>query len=92
MCVRKFIFKKRFHKEDDKYDLDTTAEQDAVNALQELLEENDETSKDADKVLECIWKKIPKFQPLSLCPAVHLFVRIVTKEFENLSPHITHDN
>lgn len=41
---------------------------------------------------ECIRVKSKKFPPLSVCPAVDLFVKMVTKDFEALPTSICNDN
>ncbi|XP_075707672.1 uncharacterized protein LOC142742112 isoform X2 [Rhinoderma darwinii] len=86
---RSLIFKKWFDKPVDSEFFPTAEEQQALKALEDLL---DEHKTDAGNVPACIRIKSKKFPALSLCPAVDLFIKSVTQEFWNIPRYIKDDN
>lgn len=93
--ARSLIFKKWHHKKDsDEYDtiFETESERNAVRILEELAAENEPETQAIGMIPECIRVKSKKFPPLSVCPAVDLFVKMVTKDFEALPTSICNDN
>lgn len=95
--ARSLIFKRWFHKQEDDGIFDTEWERDAVKALEELAAESEPTlpppgAPNTGTIPGCVKKKSRKFPPLTVCPTVDLFMRMVSKDFNKISMSITDDN
>lgn len=60
--------------------------------MEELAAESEPKIQETGMVPYCIRKKSKKFPALALCPTVDLFVRMVTRDFEEISTSIINDN
>ncbi|KAM4043956.1 uncharacterized protein ACNLHF_014260 isoform 1-T2 [Anomaloglossus baeobatrachus] len=88
LFARKLILKKLFHKKDSV--TDSQAEREAINNLEELLQEQEAPSTGAFP--QSLLPRSTKFPPLSLCPAVDIFVRLVSEDFRKIDTKRRRDN
>ncbi|KAM4016291.1 uncharacterized protein ACNLHF_002679 isoform 2-T3 [Anomaloglossus baeobatrachus] len=88
---RKLLLKKYFAKKDTgNLTGFSREEQEAIKILESLLAE--QSSTDLTRFPSYTKKKSTTFPPLSACPTIELFVKMVVQEFRSLPSKRTHDN
>ncbi|KAM4034471.1 uncharacterized protein ACNLHF_021105 [Anomaloglossus baeobatrachus] len=89
LFARKIVLKKLHHKRDNS-GLDSPAEKEVLQVLEDLLLEQSSVS--TGVFPKSLLPRSTKFSPLSLCPAVEVFTRLVTDEFKQITVRRQGDN
>ncbi|XP_073446703.1 LOW QUALITY PROTEIN: uncharacterized protein [Dendrobates tinctorius] len=88
---RKLLLRK-LHAKRTSREMVSEVEREALRNLEELLDEQTAPSTRTSRFPTSILPKSAKFPPLSLCPAIEIFTKLVYEDFKELSTKLRYDN